>query len=51
MSIVSVVLGLLAAVIFFIVATALIAFPHSVLLFALVALVIFFLVAFKAQVP
>lgn len=51
MSIVSVILGLVAAAVFFVVATALIAFPHSVLLFGLVALVVFFLVASHARVP
>ena len=47
MSIVSVLLGLLAAVVFYLVATALIVFSHSALLFGLIAVVIFFLVAFR----
>lgn len=45
MTLLSVVLGLLAAVIFYVVATALIVFAHSVLIFGLIAVVVFFLVA------
>lgn len=47
MSIVSVLIGLLAAVIFYVVATALIAFAHSPLVFGLIAVLIFFLIAFR----
>ena len=49
-SIVSVLIGLLAAVLFFVVATALIAFSHSTLVFGLIALIVFFLVA-SGHVP
>lgn len=47
MSIISLLLGLIAAVIVFVVLTALVAFPHSVLVFGLVAVVVFLAIAFS----
>lgn len=46
MSVINVLLGLLVAVVVYIVATALIVFPHSTLVFGLVAVLIFVAIAF-----
>lgn len=46
MSVINVLLGLLVAVVVYIVATALIVFAHSTLVFGLVAVLIFVAIAF-----
>jgi uncharacterized protein YacL len=46
MNVVGIILGLLVAVVFYVVATAIIVFPHSALVFGLVALLIFLALAF-----